>query len=132
MTDATRLGVHNTFAMLINMVEIGTFSFDGSFVSPGPTSTHVFDLIFAYPSIAGDTYTLEILATSTVPPLDLAWGWVPEGTVILSGPTAAPEPTTLVLFGTALACLALVHRRRAPRVETTVSRAWASAGGLKG
>jgi hypothetical protein len=104
MTDVTAAGIHNTFQLLINSIEVGTFSFDGS-DDTEIEQTHVFDITFASAPIAGDTYTLEILATSTVPSSFGSWNWLPGGNVTLSAAVAVPEPCAFTLLGSALAML---------------------------
>jgi VCBS repeat-containing protein len=87
ISDDTYVGADNTFDVLINGTVIGSFTFLGvghDYIGP-VNIIHSFDLKFTYAPIAGDSYTLAIIATSTVP-LDLAsWSWVPGGTVMLSG-----------------------------------------------
>jgi hypothetical protein len=106
IADHTTSGVHSTFEALINGFVVGTFSFDG-----GVSLSHDFDLVFDYAPIAGDTFTLELLATSTVPVAHGTWDWKTGGAVTLSN-LAVPQPANLVLFGTALAAVLLLRAGR--------------------
>jgi hypothetical protein len=102
MSDLTSPGVDNTFEVLINSTVGGAFDFIGQ--SGG--GTQHFDLTFGPAApILGDNYTLEILATSTVPSGDGSWNWFPGGQVTLSS-NAVPEPSSLALCSVAGATFA--------------------------
>jgi len=101
----------NTFAALINGTQVGTFSYVGT--ASGPETNVPFNLNFSYAPISGPDYTLEILATSTVPPGDLTWDVDTDGAVTLSSsaPAAAPEPGSVWLMVTALAAFGVYRLR---------------------
>jgi hypothetical protein len=97
MSDFTLPGVDNTFEVLINSTVVGAFDFIGQ--SGG--DSHHFDLTFGPTApILGGNYTLEILATSTVPSDNGSWNWLPGGQVTLTS-NAVPEPSSLALFSVA-------------------------------
>ena len=113
MSDLTSPGADNTFEALVNSTVVGTFNFIGQ--SSGGTQ-HV-DLTFGPTApILGENYTLEILATSTVPSGEGSWNWFPGGQVTLSS-NAVPEPSSSALFSVAGVIFAGYSgwRRRKPR-----------------
>ena len=99
--------VVNTFNVLINNIVVGNYQFTGA----GP-DTRNFDLTFASAPIAGDTYTLELLATSTVPPGLSSYNWFPGGQVTLTGTSAVPEPSSILLISLGLIACGFLHTRR--------------------
>jgi hypothetical protein len=102
MDDWTDVGVLNTFDIEINGTVVGSFEFTGV----GISSTIVdFDLVFSHAPVAGDDYTLRMVATSTVPPGLASWNWFPGGTV-----TLVPAPASAMLLG--MAGLVGIRRRR--------------------
>ena len=110
MSDFTAADVNNTFDLLINGTVIGDFAFLG--LGQG-SSTHSFDLSFTHAAIAGDDYTLSMVATSTVPPGLASWNWLAGGTVTLDSSSAVPEPTTIALLGFGLAGIGFARKKKA-------------------
>jgi hypothetical protein len=110
MSNYTDPGTTNTFDVLINGIVIGNYQFTSVLYGVDLS----FDLPFSFPAIAGDAYTLEIVATSTVPAGAGSYNWYPGGTVTLSdaGGAVVPEPATFGLLFTALAAIAVARRRR--------------------
>ena len=109
MSDFTAAGVNNDFDVFINGIVIGSFGCLG--VGAGQTILD-FDITFDHAAIAGDDYTLQIVATTTVPPGLSSWNWIAGGSVTLSDVVAVPEPGTLALLGIGLAGMGLARRRR--------------------
>lgn len=109
MDDFTFAGVINTFDLLINGTVIGDFSFVG--LGFGST-IHSFDLSFNHSSIAGDDYTLKMLATSTVPPGLASWNWLPGGSVTLDNIIRVPEASSITLLVLALAGIGFSRRKK--------------------
>jgi hypothetical protein len=96
MTNFTALGHDNFFSVLINGNVVGTFDLVGTNLGRSQS----FDLNFNFNPIAGEDYTLEILATSSVPLGGGSWNWVAGGTVTLGDgiATAVPEPSTWAMM----------------------------------
>lgn len=121
MSDFTASNVTNSFDVFINGTTVGSYSFNGG----GGRNEH-FDLIFNHPApVLGDTYTLKIVATSTVYPGGGSWNWFPGGQVTLTGtdPSAAtpvPEPSSLAIFGVGLIGMAIRAARGRRRVAQTI------------
>jgi hypothetical protein len=75
MSEETFPGVDNTFDVSINGTKVRFFDF----IRQGGVTHHP-DLTFGPTApITGDTYTLKIIATSTVPPGSSSWNWIPGG-----------------------------------------------------
>ena len=94
MDNGTSPGVLNEFDVLINGSVIGDFQF----LSSGAGILN-FDLTFNHAEILGDDYTLQMVATTTVPNVQGSWNWIAGGTATL---TAVPVPAAVWLFGSGL------------------------------
>jgi hypothetical protein len=116
MSNFTLAGVNNTFDVRINGVTVDTFNF----LSTGDSANDLnFDFTSTFAPIAGDTYTLAFVATSSVPGGLGAWNYYPGGNVTLSGGPisgAIPEPSAwaLMILGFGAAGAGLRARRRLP------------------
>jgi hypothetical protein len=110
MDNYTSAGVLNAFDVLINGVDVG----DYSFTSTGAGKLN-FDLTYAFASIAGDSYSLMLRASSTVPPGLSSYNWLPGGSATLTNGTGAvPEPATwaMMIGGFGLVGASMRYRRR--------------------
>ena len=111
--DAGGPPVTNSFDVRINGITVDSFSF-GSLAVDGGVIDISLDNSFA--AIAGDSFTLGIVATSTTQ--GGGWNWQSGGTVTLTGPAPAdpvgviPLPASAVLLLGALGVLGAMRRRR--------------------
>ena len=112
MSNFTNPGVVSTFDVLINGALVDSYSITGR---SGPPEDDI-NLISNFAPIAGDTYTLSIVATSTVPPGGGSWDFFPGGSVILSDePAVVPLPAGGLLLLGGIGALTLARRQRDAR-----------------
>ncbi len=108
MSNAMNSAASATFNVLINGTVVDSFSFNGA-----EGSTVSIFLSNSFSSILGDSFTLSMVATSTVFPGGGSWNWLPGGTVTLSdGVSAVPVPAALPLLATALGGIGFLSWRR--------------------
>ena len=109
MSNFTREDVINKFDALINGVIVDSFYF----VSAGDSADVHFHFSESFAAIAGDSYTLELTATSTVFSGGGSWNFYPGGTVELSGANGGvPEPGTWAMMLMGFGGLGAALRRR--------------------
>ena len=113
MSNFTASGT-NTFDVFINGVDVGDYDFTSTADNYGERID--FDLTYNFAPIAGDTFTLALVASSSVPPGLGSYNWFSDGQATLSGPDVAsvPEPTTwaLMLLGFGGAGMMLRRKRK--------------------
>jgi hypothetical protein len=114
MSNFTAAGVVNTFDVLINGVDVGDYEFTSTADNFG--SRIDFDLTYSFAPIAGDTFALALVASSTVDSGLGSYNWFADGETTLSGPDApsVPEPSTwaLMLLGFGAAGVMLRQKRK--------------------